>query len=301
MWFPALPLDAAPVLLLALLAQAISLALAGVAYVVIWRAAYPSAGHPPATRIVTCAIVGSALNTLLPFGIGTLTMLGLFLALLPNAKPAGIAGGFAVHKAFPALVGVATAAYLAVGITTTIRSRVDVGAGLLLPLGVLAVVLALVAVRWGTPRLRPLLTDLRQGCGVMGSPHRYLGLVVLPQAVGVVAKLATIGLFLRAFDLPVSPYTVLVANGAGMLASLSSFTPNGLGANQGAVAVALADVAAPVRLAAFSFAHQLTMGAWTLGLATLCIVVFLDRRQGFDTVAQALQAARALRRPRYRT
>lgn len=290
---PVPPLDTTTLVLLAVPAQLAALALGALAYVAILRAAYPAGPRPTATRIATCALIGTALNTLLPLGLGTATMLALFVLVIPGARPAGIAAGVGIHKALPGAIGLAIGAYAAAGLALPLLGDLP-RVALIAPV-VLAAGVALL-VRRRAVDLRRMTGEARAGCAILGRPATYALFVAVPQVVAIAAKLATLALFLAAFRLPVSTDSVLTASAAGMAASAWAITPNGLGANQGAVAAALHDLADPGRLAAFSLAHQLTMGVCTLALAVTCTALFLGGRDGLDLIARTVQSNRPRRR-----
>ena len=84
----------------AMLAQVLNLTFGGLAYVAIWRAAYPDSKTIPIGRIVACSMVGIALNGVLPLNLGSVTMLFMFLAVLPGATVPGMASGFGVDQIF---------------------------------------------------------------------------------------------------------------------------------------------------------------------------------------------------------
>lgn len=290
---PAPPIDTATLVLLAVPAQLAALALGALAYVAIWRAAYPDGPRPTATRIATIALIGTAVNTLLPLGLGTATMLALFLVIIPGARPAGVAAGVGVHKALPGAIGLAIGAYAAAGLALPMLADVP-RVALVVP--VLLLIAVAVLVRRRAVDLRRMTDEARTGCAILRRPIAYAAFVAVPQLVAVAAKLVTLALFLAAFRLPVSADSVLTASAAGMAASAWAITPNGLGANQGAVAAALHDLADPGRLAAFSLAHQLTMGVCTLLLAAACTALFLGGRDGIGLVARTVQSNRPRRR-----
>ncbi len=288
-----MPAETATLVLLAVPAQLAALGLGALAYVAIWRAAYPAGPRPTATRIATCALIGTAVNTLLPLGLGTATMLALFVVVLPGARPAGVAAGVGVHKALPSAIGLAIGAYAAAGLALPVLRGMP---PIVLVLPLLAALGGAVLIRRRAVDLRRMAGEARVGCAILRRPVAYAAFVAVPQAAAILAKLITLALFLAAFRVPVSADSVLTASAAGMAASAWAITPNGLGANQGAVAAALHGLADPSRLAAFSLAHQLTMGVCTLALAAACTALFLGGRDGLGMVARTVQSARLARR-----
>jgi hypothetical protein len=80
--------------------QTCNLLLVGLAYVAIWRAAFPRSVSIPVMQIATCYIVSIALNGVLPMSLGTITMIFMFIAILPGATAAGVAAGYGVGQIF---------------------------------------------------------------------------------------------------------------------------------------------------------------------------------------------------------
>ncbi len=85
-----------PYIVAGIATQTINMTLVGLAYVAVWRAAYPGAKKLPIMQIVTCFVVGIALNGVLPMSMGSFVMAFMFLAIIPGATAAGVASGLGV-------------------------------------------------------------------------------------------------------------------------------------------------------------------------------------------------------------
>src|SRR5262249_55406590 len=94
-------IDALPLryLILAIVVQTAQVVLTSIAWLYILRAAYREA-HIHFAPVLTGYAVGAALNGVLPASLGTLVMLYVFVAVIPNATYAGVLAGVFVQKLF---------------------------------------------------------------------------------------------------------------------------------------------------------------------------------------------------------
>lgn len=283
-------------LLVGLALQTVNLVVIGYAYVAIWRSAYPQAHKIPVAQIITCYVVGIALNNVLPMSMGSFVMLFMFLAVIPGATAAGMASGFGVSNIFFFVMGILTYAYLFFTISGALSQAVGGVQNHLPALSVIliAVVIAVVVLfKMFRQKVEHSLINLKQGAVIMRTPRTLILLVFVPQAIGYACQIATTGVFMRGYGIPVSLGNIILNNAANSIATLTAVTPGGVGATQGLTTIALSGVATPAQIASYSLAQQLILTAWMCVVATVMVVVFFGWRGGKQIVSNSLVSARA--------
>ena len=280
----------------AMLAQVLNLTFGGLAYVAIWRAAYPDSKTIPIGRIVACSMVGIALNGVLPLNLGSVTMLFMFLAVLPGATVPGMASGFGVDQIFYAVMGAFTYTYLFITISGALNEAIGglrthlLGLVIVLIIAVVAIVLLIKLLR---QRLVPELHKLKQGAAVLRTPRVYIFSVLLLQLIAYFFQNAVVGFFMWGYGIPVSLHAIILNDAANSLATLTAVTPGGVGVTQTLTTLALADVADPKVVAAYSLTQQLVMTAWSITLAIIAVAIFFGFRGGRAIVTNAVASARS--------
>lgn len=276
--------------------QTFNLVLVGFSYVAIWRSAYPEARKIPVAQIITCFVVGIALNDVLPMSMGSIVMLFMFLAIIPGATAAGMASGFGVSNIFFFTMGVITYAFLFFTISGALSQAVG-GIQNHLPALVtilIAVVIAVVILfKMFRQKVENSLKNLKQGAAIMRTPRVLILLVLLPQALGYSCQIITTAAFMRGYDIPVSLGNIILNNAANSIATLTAVTPGGVGATQGLTTIALSGVATPAQIASYSLAQQLILTAWTCVVAAVMVVVFFGWSGGKQIVTNSLVSARS--------
>ena len=280
----------------AMLAQVLNLTFGGLAYVAIWRAAYPDSKSIPIGRIVACSMVGIALNGVLPLNLGSVTMLFMFLAVLPGATVPGMASGFGVDQIFYAVMGAFTYTYLFITISGALNEAIG---GLrthllgLVIVAIIAVVAIVLLIKLLRQRLVPELHKLKQGAAVLRTPRVYIFSVLLLQLIAYFFQNAVVGFFMWGYGIPVSLHAIILNDAANSLATLTAVTPGGVGVTQTLTTLALADVADPKVVAAYSLTQQLVMTAWSITLAIIAVAIFFGFRGGRAIVTNAVASARS--------
>lgn len=279
----------------AMLSQVLNLTFGGLAYVAIWRAAYPGSREIPIGRIVACSMVGIALNGVLPLNLGSVTMLFMFLAVLPGATVPGMASGFAVDQLFYAVMGAFTYTYLFITISGALNEAIG---GLrthalgLVIVAIVAVVAVVLLIKLLRQRLVPELHKLKQGAAVLRTPRVYILSVLLLQMIAYFFQNAVVGFFMWGYGIPVSVHAIVLNDAANSLATLTAVTPGGVGVTQTLTTLALADVADPKVVAAYSLTQQLVMTAWSITIAIVAVAIFFGWRGGRTIVTNAVASAR---------
>jgi uncharacterized membrane protein YbhN (UPF0104 family) len=204
--------------------------------------------------------------------------------LIPAASYETLAGTMVAES----LLGLVPMAVLfGVAAATGMLPGATGGAGLSLPIpmaGSLGLAVAAAAVigagvALAIPRLRARLVAsiarVRQGLAIMGN-RRHLAQALAGQFAAWTFRLASIAFFLMAFGLHPTPHLVLLVVMVQILAGLVPVAPNGAGAQEGLLVVALAGVATAGTALAFGVGMQAALlvadilaGAAALGLHRL--------------------------------
>lgn len=239
----------------------------------ILRFAYP--GRTRWRDIFAAYAVSVGLNGILPANIGTLVMLIMFTGLVAGTTFAGILGAYAVEKVFFTVAGGFVYLYLFFTVAGSfdlkfsfvhdhpLATVVFVGGGVLL-------VVLLLRRFW--PHVVAWWNEAKEGGAVLAHPRTYLGRVFLPALVGWLAMLATIGVFLDAYGIPVSFDTLMHVAGGNSLANVTSVTPGGVGVTQAFNVASLQGVASSQAATAYSVAQQLVSTAWNLLFAIALMI-----------------------------
>ena len=128
--------------------------------------------------------------------------------------------------------------------------------------------------------------------GSKGPPH-YIFSVLLLQMIAYFFQNAVVGFFMWGYGIPVSLHAIILNDAANSLATLTAVTPGGVGVTQTLTTLALADVAAPKVVAAYSLTQQLVMTAWSITLAIIAVAIFFGFRGGRAIVTNAVASARS--------
>ena len=288
--------DIEPVYLVSGIAlQTANVILVGLAYVAVWRSAYPDSKAIKPMQIATCFAVSIALNSVLPMSIGTWTMLFMFLAIIPGATAAGMASGFGVSKVFFFVAGIVTYAYLFITISGALNEAIG---GItnhlpaLIAILIAVVVLIVVLLKLFRQKAIDAVKNLKQGAAILRTPKRFLAYVLLPQFLGYCCQIGVTAAFMKGYGIPVSLGNILLNNAANSLATLTAVTPGGVGATQGLTTLALNGAASAQEIAAYSLSQQLVLTLWNCILAAGLVLIFFGWSGGRAIVTNSLVTAR---------
>lgn len=218
--------------------------------------------------------VSVALNGILPANIGTLMFL-IMLTTLIGISFVAVLGAYAVEKIFFTVAGTFVYLYLFLTVggsfdisfdwvkQNPVATIVVFGGGALLLVGI---------ARRFWPRVLSWWEKAKEGGAILGSPRKFFGRVFLPSFIGWCASLATIGVFLNAYGIPVSFDTLMHVAGGNSLANVTSFTPGGVGVTQAWNVASLKGVASATDATAYSVAQQLVGTAWNILFALILMV-----------------------------
>jgi uncharacterized membrane protein YbhN (UPF0104 family) len=218
--------------------------------------------------------VSVALNGILPANIGTLMFL-IMITVLLGISFAAVLGGYAVEKIFFTLAGAFVYLYLFLSVGGSFDLKFGWvhkhPAAVVIVFGGGALLLVLLVRRFW-PHVVAWWDNAKEGGAILSKPSRYLSRVFLPSLVAWAAMLATIGVFLNAYGIPVSFDTLMHVAGGNSLANVTSFTPGGVGVTQAWNVASLNHVATPADATAYSVAQQLVGTAWNIIFALILMV-----------------------------
>jgi uncharacterized membrane protein YbhN (UPF0104 family) len=266
-------------LLLALALKTAESALIGVTWKNILHAAYP---HSKLTFKTSWGASqgGTAINAITPAQAGTAAMIGIFRTRVRHSTVAGITTATFVQAAFFA----ALSALMLVGVavfrprTVSKGSPADEGGGFLEQHRVLVpalVVVAVVALVYFWPRLKPRLIDTwhkaKEGAAIFRDWRAYVRGVAVPSALSYACRIGVNIVFMAAFGIPVTAFTVFLIASSHMLSGLFAITPGGVGQTQALDIATLRGHAATGDVAAFSITQDSVMTIWNvvLGLVVM--------------------------------
>ena len=280
---------------LGLVFQTLEGLLSGLAWLAILRYAYPRA-EIRALPVLTAYAVAIAGNDVLPASLGTLVMLVMLTAIIPESTFPGLVGGQIVHKLFFVVAGAAVYLYLFLSVPGSFSAELSLleehrGLAVLVPALIVIVVAFVVRAFWH--RLRGLWSRAKQGGAILAEPRAFGLKVVLPELGSWLCKLAVIAVFLAAYGIPVTLHTVMTVAGGNSLANVVSVTPGGAGVNQAVNSATLTreDVDRETALA-YSAGQQLITTAWSVAVAVVLVAFVFGWAGGKSLVASSYHEAK---------
>jgi hypothetical protein len=254
-------------------------ALIGLVWRNILRASYPKSG----VRFKTAwgaSQGGTAINAVLPAQGGTAAMIGILRRRVPGSTVSGLAVATVVQSAFFLVLSV-----LIVIVTAVFRPRtVSKGSPSNETGGFFAShpwVIALVVAAGGAigyflwPRLKPRLLDewhkAKQGAQIFADWESYVRDVATPSAASYCCRVGVNVVFMAAFGIPITLFTVFLVASSHMLSQLFAITPGGVGQTQALDVATLRRYASSHDVAAFSITQDSVLTLWNivLGVAVL--------------------------------
>lgn len=266
-------------LVLALTLKTAESALIGLAWRNILRAAYPKSNL--SFKVAWGASQGgTAINAVAPAQAGTMTMIGIFRASIPGSSVSGLTSATVVESAFFAGVSLLTVIIVAIFLPHTIsKGSPSNEVGDFIVAHPLPIALAAVALSVGGYLLWPRVKQravgewekAKKGAAVFRDRRRYTREVALPSAGSYACRMAVTAVFMAAFDLPVTLYTVFLVASSHTLSQLFAITPGGVGQTQALDLVTLRRYAPSQAIAAFSIAQDSVITVWNvvLGIAVM--------------------------------
>jgi uncharacterized membrane protein YbhN (UPF0104 family) len=248
-----------------------------------WRnilhAAYPQGGLSFKTAW-GASQGGTAINAVTPAQAGTAAMIGIFRTSIPGSSVAGVASATVVQSLF--FTGVSVFIVIGVAIfrprTVSKGSPSDETGGffaahpILIPIIVVAVV-AVLYFLW--PRLKPRLLrawhQAKEGAAIFSDRRRYVRQVALPSAASYACRIGVNVVFMAAFSIPITAFTVFLVASSHMLSGIFAITPGGVGQTQALDVATLRAYAPSGDIAAFSITQDSILTIWNvlLGLTVM--------------------------------
>jgi uncharacterized membrane protein YbhN (UPF0104 family) len=248
-----------------------------------WRnilhAAYPQGGLSFKTAW-GASQGGTAINAVTPAQAGTAAMIGIFRTSIPGSSVAGVASATVVQSLF--FTGVSVFIVIGVAIfrprTVSKGSPSDETGGffaahpILIPIIVVAVV-AVLYFLW--PRLKPRLLhawhQAKEGAAIFSDRRRYVRQVALPSAASYACRIGVNVVFMAAFSIPITAFTVFLVASSHMLSGIFAITPGGVGQTQALDVATLRAYAPTGDIAAFSITQDSILTIWNvlLGLTVM--------------------------------
>ena len=254
-------------------------ALLGLTWRNILRAAYPKGGL--SFKIAWGASQGgTAINAIAPAQAGTAAMIGIFRTSIPGASVAGVTSATVVQSAF----FIVASALLVVGVgifrphTVSKGTPADESSGLfashpvLIPLIAVAVLAAAYFI-W--PRVKPWFVKewhkAKQGAAIFKDWRRYFTTVAAPSAASYVCRIGVNTIFMAAFGIPITAFTIFLVASSHMLSGIFAITPGGVGQTQALDVATLSKYSSTKSVAAFSITQDSILTIWNvvLGIAVM--------------------------------
>jgi uncharacterized membrane protein YbhN (UPF0104 family) len=230
----------------------------------ILRAAYPKSNL--SFKIAWGASQGgTAINAITPAQAGTAAMIGLFRTSIPGSSVAGVTSATVVQSLF--FTAVSVLMVICVGIfrphTVSKGSPSDETGGFFAshPVLVPAVIVAVAVVLYFLwPRLKPRVVNqwhkAKQGAAIFRDWRRYARQVALPSAASYCCRIGVNVVFMAAFGIPITAFTVFLIASSHMLSGIFAITPGGVGQTQALDVATLRGYAPTSDVAAFSITQD---------------------------------------------
>jgi uncharacterized membrane protein YbhN (UPF0104 family) len=267
-------------LLVALALKTAESALIGVGWRNILRAAYPSSGLSFKTAW-GASQGGNAINAVTPAQAGTAAMIGIFRKSIHGSSVAGVTSATVVQSLFFTVVSLFMVVAVAVFRPRTVSkgSPSDEAGGFVTEHPFLTVLGALAAVAVGVilwRRLKPRLISLwhkaKAGGAILRDWRRYLREVALPCGASYACRIGVNVVFMAAFSIPITAFTVFLVASSHMLSGLFAITPGGVGQTQALDVATLRGQAPTEDIAAFSITQDAIITIWNVVLGVIVML-----------------------------
>jgi uncharacterized membrane protein YbhN (UPF0104 family) len=274
-------------LLLALGLKTVESAFIGVGWRNILHAAYPRAGLSFRTAW-GASQGGTAINAVTPAQAGTAAMIGIFRRSIAGSSVAGVTSATVVQSVFFTAVSVLMVIGVAIFRPRTVSKGTPSGEaeGLLASHPVLVstgVVVAVVVLYFLWPRLKPRLLSTwrkaKEGAAIFRDWRRYAREVALPSGASYCCRIGVNVVFMAAFAIPITAFTVFLVASSHMLSGLFAITPGGVGQTQALDVATLRKYASTDDIAAFSITQDAVLTIWNVVLGVVVMLWAFGYRQ----------------------
>jgi uncharacterized membrane protein YbhN (UPF0104 family) len=267
-------------LLLALALKTAESAFIGLGWRNILRAAYPRAQLSFKTSW-GASQGGTAINAFAPAQAGTAAMIGIFRTSIPGSSVAGVASATIIQSVFFTVVSVVMVIVVAILRPRTVSkgspSNETGGFFASHPILILAIAVAVAVVLYLLwPRLKPWLLrtwhKAKEGAAIFRDRRRYVREVAVPQGASYGCRIGVNVVFMVAFGIPVTVYTVFLVASSHMLSQLFAITPGGVGQTQALDVATLRRYAPSGDVAAFSVTQDAVITIWNVLLGLIVML-----------------------------
>ena len=277
----------------AIIAQTVKTTATAFAWYSILRYAY--AGEVRFQQVFAAYAACVGLNCVLPANLGTIVMFIMLTTVIASATFAGMIGGFLVQKIFFTLAACFVWLYLFL----TVRGSFDISFEFIKnnPWALVALLVAggallLVAIRSFWPKVKKWWQQAKDGGEILAHPKVYFLRVFLPSFIAWSAGLCITGVFLAAYDIPVTFHTIMSITGSNSISNTVALTPGGAGVNQAFNVAALKDVTDSQTATAYSLAQQLISTAWSIIFAVVLLIWVFGWAGGRSLVSESYEGAK---------
>jgi uncharacterized membrane protein YbhN (UPF0104 family) len=238
----------------------------------ILRAAYPTSDLSFKTAW-GASQGGTAINAVAPAQAGTAAMIGIFRSRIRDSSVAGVTSATVVQSLFFTAVSVLLVIAVAIFRPRTVSkgSPSDESGGfiaahpLLVPAVAVAVIVVLILL-W--PRIKPWVAKewakAKQGAAIFGDWGRYARQVALVSAGSYACRIAVNVVFMAAFSIPLTVFTILLVAASHTLSGIFAITPGGVGQTQALDVATLKRYAPTDNVAAFSITQDSILTIWNV-------------------------------------
>jgi uncharacterized membrane protein YbhN (UPF0104 family) len=248
------------------------------------RAAYPTAEFPW-RNIWAAEVSANGISSIIPAHAGAFVRLYLGKHTVKDSNYATVGSSFAVDLPFDMFVGIV---FLIYGFTQGVFPKLpDLSKLNAFDLSffaqhprfavffvTLVPILLLALFAYLSVRVRDFWANVRQGITLLRNRDLYLRGAAAPQFVGLIFRLLSIWLMLKAFNIDTSVNIVLTVLAVQVASSLIPLTPQGAGVQQALLISALAGIASTSAIAAYSVGQQIAIAVFNaaFGLVALAFV-----------------------------
>lgn len=267
-------------LVLALALKTAESALLAVGWRNILRAAYPSSNLSFRTTW-GASQGGTAINAVTPAQAGTAAMIGIFRKSIRGSSVAAITSATVVQAAFFTAISVVIVIGVAVFRPRTVSkgSPSDEAGGFFsshpfVTALLIVAVLVVAAFLWRRmkPRILKLWHEVKEGAAIFRDRRRYARQAALPSGASYCCRIGVNVVFMAAFSIPITAFTVFLVASSHMLSGLFAITPGGVGQTQALDVATLRNYAPTEAIAAFSISQDAILTIWNVVLGLIVMI-----------------------------
>jgi uncharacterized membrane protein YbhN (UPF0104 family) len=264
-------------LILALALKTAESAFIGLGWRNILRAAYPKSDLSFKTAW-GASQGGTAINAVAPAQAGTATMIGIFRTSIRGSSVAGVTSATVVQSLFFTAASVLLVIVVAILRPHTVSkgSPSDETGGFFAshPIAIPLILLAVgVALYFLWPRLKPRVVKqwhkVKEGAAIFRDWRRYAREVAAPSAISYGCRIGVNIVFMAAFGIPITFFTVLLVASSHTLSQIFAITPGGVGQTQALDVATLRAYASSGDVTAFSVTQDAVITIWNVVLGVI--------------------------------